>query len=209
MRALVFSATGRGRLSRAAQGSRCPRAWGRRSSNASSAGAPVQLVDDWTIARGSTGGSGTVLFEDRSQSHDASEIISYQPALARDGVIVWYAGFADHVSLLPSGAVLAPLKGELTVLKTSRGTVQFPLDTPLPIARSSSGSSTRGLPSTKRRRGGESHFGTTGSVWLRQSLAAWRMICRQIYAEPYDLIPKLWRYGRISLHSLAMNGSVG
>ncbi len=39
---------------------------------------------------------------------DATEIISYQiPAFARDGVIVWYAAFADHVSLFPRGSVLA------------------------------------------------------------------------------------------------------
>jgi len=127
MRALVFSATRRDQAFQSAQASVV-------SSNAFlGRRAPVQLVDDWTIARGSTGGSGTVLFEDRSQSRDASEIISYQPALARDGVIVWYAGFADHVSLFPSGAVLAPLKGELTGFKTSRGTVQFPLDRPIPV----------------------------------------------------------------------------
>ena len=92
MRALVFSATRRDQAFQSAQASVV-------SSNAFlGRRAPVQLVDDWTIARGSTGGSGTVLFEDRSQSRDASEIISYQPALARDGVIVWYAGFADHVN---------------------------------------------------------------------------------------------------------------
>lgn len=54
--------------------------------------------------------------------------------IGRDGVIVWYAGFADHVNVFPCGAVLAPFKDELTGFKTSRGTVQFPLDKRLPIA---------------------------------------------------------------------------
>jgi hypothetical protein len=74
----------------------------------------VQLADDWTIARGYTGGSERErsLFEDLSQSRDASEIIS----------------------LFPCDAVLAPFKDELTGFKTSRGTVQFPLDKRLPIA---------------------------------------------------------------------------
>jgi uncharacterized protein YdhG (YjbR/CyaY superfamily) len=66
---------------------------------------------------------------------DATEIISYQiPAVARDGVIVWYAAFADHVSLFPRGSVLTQFKDELTEFKTSKGTVQFPLDKPLPVA---------------------------------------------------------------------------
>jgi uncharacterized protein YdhG (YjbR/CyaY superfamily) len=66
---------------------------------------------------------------------DATEIISYRiPAFARDGVIVWYAAFADHVSLFPGGAVLARFKDELSGFKTSKGTVQFPLDKPLPVA---------------------------------------------------------------------------
>jgi uncharacterized protein YdhG (YjbR/CyaY superfamily) len=66
---------------------------------------------------------------------DTTEIISYQiPAFARDGVIIWYAAFADHVSVFPRGSVLTKFKDELTGFKTSKGTVQFPLDKPLPVA---------------------------------------------------------------------------
>ena len=66
---------------------------------------------------------------------DATEIISYKiPAFVRDGVIVWYAAFADHVSLFPRGSVLAKFKDELIGFKRSKGTVQFPLDKPLPVA---------------------------------------------------------------------------
>jgi uncharacterized protein YdhG (YjbR/CyaY superfamily) len=66
---------------------------------------------------------------------DATEIISYKmPAFKRDGVLVWYAAFTDHVSLFPGGAVLAQFKDELAGFKTSKGTVQFPLDKPLPMA---------------------------------------------------------------------------
>jgi uncharacterized protein YdhG (YjbR/CyaY superfamily) len=56
------------------------------------------------------------------------------PAFAREGIIVWYAAFADHVSLFPRGSVLAQFKDELAGFKTSKGTVQFPLDKPLPVA---------------------------------------------------------------------------
>lgn len=64
---------------------------------------------------------------------------------------------ADHVSLFPSAAVLAQCKDKLTGFKTSRGTVQFPLDNRLPIALIKRIVNTR-LPSTKRSLGGESHF---------------------------------------------------
>jgi uncharacterized protein YdhG (YjbR/CyaY superfamily) len=66
---------------------------------------------------------------------DATEIISYRmPAFRRDGVLVWYAAFADHCSLFPGASVLERFKDELAGFKTSKGTVQFPLDKPLPVA---------------------------------------------------------------------------
>jgi uncharacterized protein YdhG (YjbR/CyaY superfamily) len=65
---------------------------------------------------------------------EATETISYQiPAFAHNGVLVWYAAFAKHVSLFPGGSVLEVFKDELAGFKTSKGTVQFSLDTPLPI----------------------------------------------------------------------------
>jgi uncharacterized protein YdhG (YjbR/CyaY superfamily) len=47
--------------------------------------------------------------------------------------LVYLGGFAKHVSLfaLPSGT--AAFKKELVKYKTSKGTIQFPLDAPLPI----------------------------------------------------------------------------
>jgi len=65
----------------------------------------------------------------------SSEVISYSiPALRRDAVRVWYAGLATHVSLVPGSAVLEAVKEDLTAFKTSKGTVKFPLDKPLPTA---------------------------------------------------------------------------
>ena len=66
---------------------------------------------------------------------DAAERISYgMPALVQDGVIVWYAAFKDHVSLFPRPAAIAKFKRELARYKVSKGTIQFPLDEPLPLA---------------------------------------------------------------------------
>lgn len=70
----------------------------------------------------------------RVMPHTATEVISYRmPAFEYDGVLVWYAAFANHFSLFPGGSVLEGFKRELTDFKTSKGTVQFPLDKPLPI----------------------------------------------------------------------------
>jgi uncharacterized protein YdhG (YjbR/CyaY superfamily) len=66
---------------------------------------------------------------------EATEVISYRiPAFKHGTVLVWYAAFANHVSLFPGGAVLEAFEDDLTDFKTSKGTVQFPLDAPLPIA---------------------------------------------------------------------------
>jgi uncharacterized protein YdhG (YjbR/CyaY superfamily) len=47
---------------------------------------------------------------------------------------VWYAAFTNHVSLFPGGSVLARFGDDLTGFRTSKGTIQFPLDSSLPIA---------------------------------------------------------------------------
>ena len=66
---------------------------------------------------------------------EANEVISYKiPAFKIQKILVWFAAFRDHCSLFPTAAVLDQFKTELTGYKTSKGTVQFPLDKPLPVA---------------------------------------------------------------------------
>jgi uncharacterized protein YdhG (YjbR/CyaY superfamily) len=66
---------------------------------------------------------------------DATEAISYRmPAFRHNGVLVWYAAFADHCSLFPTGSIVEAFKDELEGFKTSKGTIQFPADKPLPTA---------------------------------------------------------------------------
>jgi uncharacterized protein YdhG (YjbR/CyaY superfamily) len=66
---------------------------------------------------------------------EATETISYQmPAIRHNGVLVWYAAFSNHCSLFPTAAVMDEFKNELKGFTTSKGTVQFPLDKPLPVA---------------------------------------------------------------------------
>src|SRR6267142_5056156 len=64
---------------------------------------------------------------------EATETISYRmPAFKHKGVLVWFAAFSDHCSLFPTAAVIEAFKNELKGFSTSKGTIQFPTDKPLP-----------------------------------------------------------------------------
>ncbi|MGB9432845.1 MAG: DUF1801 domain-containing protein [Candidatus Acidiferrum sp.] len=66
---------------------------------------------------------------------DATETISYRiPAFKYKGVLVWFAAFSDHCSLFPTASVIETFKNELKDYSTSKGTIQFPIDKPLPAA---------------------------------------------------------------------------
>jgi uncharacterized protein YdhG (YjbR/CyaY superfamily) len=64
---------------------------------------------------------------------EATEVISYRiPAFKYKGPLLWYAAFSDHCSLFPTAAVIAAFKNELKGYTTSKGTIHFPVDKPLP-----------------------------------------------------------------------------
>jgi uncharacterized protein YdhG (YjbR/CyaY superfamily) len=64
---------------------------------------------------------------------NAVETISYQmPTLVEGKVRLYFAGYAKHVGYYPGAAVIEAFASELKDFKTSKGTVQFPLDQPLP-----------------------------------------------------------------------------
>lgn len=66
----------------------------------------------------------------------ATESFSYRmPGFRLDGrVLVYYASFTRHTSLFPMTAAIRRAHADaLKGYKTSTGTVQFPLDTPLPV----------------------------------------------------------------------------
>lgn len=67
---------------------------------------------------------------------DATEVISYRmPMFKYNGMLVAYAAFAKHCSLFPTGSgVIEKFAKELKGYRTSRGTIQFPSDKPLPDA---------------------------------------------------------------------------
>ena len=66
---------------------------------------------------------------------EATETISYRiPAFKCKRVLVWFAAFSDHCSLFPTASVIEGFKDELKNFSTSKGTIHFPTDKPLPIA---------------------------------------------------------------------------
>jgi uncharacterized protein YdhG (YjbR/CyaY superfamily) len=66
---------------------------------------------------------------------EATEAISYgMPAFKYKGVLVWYAAFSNHCSLFPTASVIEEFKEELKGYTTSKGTIQFPTDKPLPAS---------------------------------------------------------------------------
>ena len=66
---------------------------------------------------------------------ETTEVISYGiPGFRYRRMLLWYAAFADHCSLFPTATVVAELKDELKKYRISKGTIQFPVDKPLPAA---------------------------------------------------------------------------
>jgi uncharacterized protein YdhG (YjbR/CyaY superfamily) len=64
-----------------------------------------------------------------------TEVISYGiPMFKYNGMLVGYAAFKNHCSLFPTGSVIKKFEKELKGFATSKGTIQFPLDKPLPDA---------------------------------------------------------------------------
>jgi uncharacterized protein YdhG (YjbR/CyaY superfamily) len=66
---------------------------------------------------------------------EATEIISYGiPAFKHKGVLVWFAAFSNHCSFFPTASVIEAFQNELKGFSTSKGTIHFPTDKPLPAA---------------------------------------------------------------------------
>jgi uncharacterized protein YdhG (YjbR/CyaY superfamily) len=72
----------------------------------------------------------------KAAAPEATETISYQlPTFRHLGVLVGFGAAASHCALyLMSGTALAPFEGALSAYDTSKGTVRFPADAPLPAA---------------------------------------------------------------------------
>jgi uncharacterized protein YdhG (YjbR/CyaY superfamily) len=71
----------------------------------------------------------------RKAAPEAREKISYGiPTLALDGNLVHFAAFKNHIGFYPTPSAITAFSEQLASYKRSKGSVQFPLDEPLPLA---------------------------------------------------------------------------
>ena len=72
----------------------------------------------------------------RKLAPDSVESISYAiPTFSlNEKYLVYFAGFKNHIGLYPTPVGMEAFKEELSNYKTGKGSVQFPLNKPLPIA---------------------------------------------------------------------------
>jgi uncharacterized protein YdhG (YjbR/CyaY superfamily) len=64
----------------------------------------------------------------------AEEVISYNmPGYKLNGMLVWYAGYKNHIGFYPKPSGLQTFQKELAGYKGSKGAVQFPIDQPMPL----------------------------------------------------------------------------
>ncbi|MEO6453199.1 MAG: DUF1801 domain-containing protein [Ginsengibacter sp.] len=70
----------------------------------------------------------------RAAAPDAEEIISYQmPAYKYNGMLVYFAGWKNHIGFYPASAGIKAFKKELSLYEGAKGSVKFPLDKPVPF----------------------------------------------------------------------------
>jgi uncharacterized protein YdhG (YjbR/CyaY superfamily) len=66
---------------------------------------------------------------------EATEVISYGvPTFKYKVPVIWFAAFSNHCSVFPTASVIEAFENELKAYRTSKGTIQFPVDEPLPDA---------------------------------------------------------------------------
>lgn len=64
---------------------------------------------------------------------DAQEKISYQmPTFYLDGNLVHFAAFKNHIGFYPTPSAIELFKDELSKFKGGKGSVQFPIEEPIP-----------------------------------------------------------------------------
>ena len=70
----------------------------------------------------------------RAAAPDAEETISYQmPTFRLKGNLVHFAVHKNHIGFYPTPSGIAAFQEELSAYKGAKGSVQFPLDQPLPL----------------------------------------------------------------------------
>jgi uncharacterized protein YdhG (YjbR/CyaY superfamily) len=71
----------------------------------------------------------------KTTAPQAEETISYQmPAYKYNGPLVYFAAYDHHIGFYPTPSGIEAFKKELAGYKGAKGSVQFPLDKPMPVS---------------------------------------------------------------------------
>src|SRR5438309_12080658 len=95
-----------------------------------------RTLDEWIEAspKDGEGIPQTLRLTIRKAAPEAVETISYQmPTFKLSGKgLVYYAAFKNHIGLYPIPSGIEAFKKELSRYKQGKGSVQFPIDKPIP-----------------------------------------------------------------------------
>ena len=70
----------------------------------------------------------------KAAAPEAEEKISYQmPAFTQKGILVYFAAWKNHIGFYPTSSGTQAFMQELSVYESSKGSIKFPLDKPLPL----------------------------------------------------------------------------
>jgi uncharacterized protein YdhG (YjbR/CyaY superfamily) len=71
----------------------------------------------------------------REAAPEAQEAMKYQiPTFVLNGNLVHFAAFRKHIGFYPTPSGIEQFKDALSVYHSAKGSVQFPLDSPIPYA---------------------------------------------------------------------------
>jgi uncharacterized protein YdhG (YjbR/CyaY superfamily) len=71
----------------------------------------------------------------REAAPEAEETINYQiPTFTLHGNLVHFAALKNHIGFYPTPSGIEAFKNELASYKGAKGSVQFPIDQPLPLS---------------------------------------------------------------------------
>ncbi len=98
--------------------------------------APVESIDDYIARQPPQVQDRLEQMRDacRKAAPDAEERIGYQmPAFFQTRYLVYFAAAKQHIGFYPTPSAIEKFKKELAIYKGAKGSVQFPLDKPLPL----------------------------------------------------------------------------
>ncbi|MDD3803476.1 MAG: DUF1801 domain-containing protein [bacterium] len=70
----------------------------------------------------------------KAAAPDAEETISYKmPSYKQNGILVYFAAYENHIGFYPTSSGIEEFKKEISKYKYAKGSVQFPLNKPIPL----------------------------------------------------------------------------